>query len=198
LLRAAIPNLLWAFLPTLKVSGKPGQHHGSRLAAQLLRAAFNRAKRLRRAELWLASRSTPVEPASMALPPLAGHPDLVLARAVAHGIITPDEAELIGRTRLERVSVAAVAAANRYQPGTLARRRERAQARLVRWLLRGSQPASRRPWRTVPIRLHPSPAPGVGPQHQPPVAMRHANQPASPDDRGTRPADPLWAPRPQP
>jgi len=171
---------------------------GSRLAAQLLRAAFNRAKRLRRAELWLASRSTPVEPASMAPPPLAGHPDLVLARAVAHGIISRDEAELIGLTRLEHVSVAQVAAANGYQPGTLARRRERAEARLVRWLLRGSQPASRRPWRTLPIRLHPSAPPGGSPHHQAPTTARHANLHQPPDGGGSRPSDPFWAPTARP
>jgi hypothetical protein len=141
---------------------------GSRLAAQLLRAAFNRAKRLRRAELWLAVRSTPVEPASMAPPRLVGHPDLVLARAVARGVITSDEAELIGLTRLEHVSVAAVAAANGYQPGTLTRRRERAEARLVRWLLGGTVPALSRPWRTQPIRLHQLPTPpGGGLEPQP-------------------------------
>jgi hypothetical protein len=171
---------------------------GSRLAAQLLRAAFNRAKRLRRAEVWLAARSTPVEPGSMAPPPLAGHPDLVLARAVAHGIISRDEAELIGLTRLEHVSVAQVAAANGYQPGTLARRRERAEARLVRWLLRGSQPASRRPWRTLPIRLHPSPPPGGSPHHQLPTTARHADLHQSPDGGQSRPSDSFWAPTARP
>jgi hypothetical protein len=163
---------------------------GQRLAAQLLRAAFNRAKRLRRAELWLAARSTPIEPASMAPPPLAGHPDLVLARAVAHGVITRHEAELIGLTRLEGVSVAAVAAANGYQPGTLARRRGRAEARLVGWLLGGSQPASRRPWRTLPIRLHPSPQPGASQHHGFPPPPRDDPRPASRGGGGTRSSDP--------
>lgn len=146
---------------------------GSRLAAQLLRAAFNRAKRLRRAEQWLAARSTPVEPASMAPPALAGHPDLVLARAVAHRVITRDEAELIGMTRLEHVSVAAVAAANGYQPGALYLRRARAEARLVRWLLTGTQPAPKTPWRTRPMRLHQPTPPGGRPYDR------------SPDRRGT-------------
>jgi hypothetical protein len=183
---------------------------GERLAAQLLRAAFNCAKRLRRAELWLAARSTPVEPASMAPPALAGHPDLVLARAVAQRVITRDEAELIGMTRLERVSVAAVAAANGYQPGALYLRRGRAEARLVGWLLRGTLPASRRPWRTLPIRLHQPPTPPGGSPHDQPrdrcgaAIQRPSSPPRLPGGRlpdgggGPRPGDPLQSPKARP
>ena len=42
-------------------------------------------------------------------PPPARHPDLVLARAVAAGAITRNEAALIGSTRLEPISLAEVA-----------------------------------------------------------------------------------------
>ncbi len=177
---------------------------GTRLAARLLRAAFNHAKRLRRTELWLAARSIPVEPASMAPPRLAGHPDLVLARAVAHRVITPDEAELIGMTRLEQVSVTAVAAANGYQPGALYLRRGRAEARLVGWLLRGSLPAARRPWRTLPIRLHQPPTPPAGTPHDQlghpagAAIQRHPSPPRRPNGSGPRPADPLQFPKARP
>ncbi|MFC5188029.1 sigma-70 RNA polymerase sigma factor region 4 domain-containing protein [Actinomadura harenae] len=61
----------------------------------------------------------------------SGHEDFVLADAVAQGVITGEEAELIGRTRLERVPLSQVAR----ELGTPARRlyhlRESAEKRLV-------------------------------------------------------------------
>ncbi len=124
---------------------------GTRLPARLLRHAFNRAKRLRRSDRAFALRNAPVAPDSMAPPRLVGHPDLVLARAVSRQVITRDEAELIGMTRLERIGIAQLAAANGYQLGALYLRRERAEARLVGWLTTGRLPA-RRAWNR-PIRL---------------------------------------------
>ncbi len=47
----------------------------------------------------------------------------VLWRVVAAGVITTDEAELIGRTRLNRLSLAGVAAATGEPPWALQRRR---------------------------------------------------------------------------
>jgi hypothetical protein len=122
-----------------------------RLPARLLRHAFNRAKRLRRSEHAFAARNVPVSPDSMAPPRMVGHPDLVLARAVRREVITRDEAELIGMTRLEGIGIARLAAANGYRLGALYLRRERAEARLVRWLLTGRLPAPRA-W-SRPIRL---------------------------------------------
>jgi hypothetical protein len=125
---------------------------GTRLPARLLRHAFNRAKRLRRSDRAFALRNAPVSPDSMAPPRLVGHPDLVLAKAVLREVITRDEAELIGMTRLEGIGIAQLAAANGYQLGALYLRRERAEARLVGWLTTGRLPA-RRAWNR-PIRLH--------------------------------------------
>jgi hypothetical protein len=124
---------------------------GTRLPARLLRHAFNRAKRLRRSDRAFALRNVPIAPESMAPPRLVGHPDLVLARAVRRQVITRDEAELIGMTRLEGVGIAQLAAANGYRLGALYLRRERAEARLVGWLTTG-QPPSPRAWHR-PIRL---------------------------------------------
>lgn len=75
----------------------------------------------------LGFRSTPPHPPW-------GHPDLVLARAVADGVLTPTEAELIGATRLEEVAVADWAA--RHQAGEWAvyKTRKRAEQRLVAYL----------------------------------------------------------------
>ncbi|MBW4717343.1 hypothetical protein [Saccharothrix obliqua] len=64
-----------------------------------------------------------------------GHPDFVLARAVAEGAITAAEAELIGSTRLEGVPLADAATTRgvSYQAAKKARRR--AEHRLVAYLL---------------------------------------------------------------
>ncbi|MFE3649494.1 hypothetical protein ACFXO2_16950 [Streptomyces sp. NPDC059152] len=79
--------------------------------------------------------------------PQAGHPDFVLDRAVQEGAISADEAELIGRTRLEGEALAD--AARRLGLGYHAcrTRRQVAEERLARYLL-------------VPGPGMPSPAPG--------------------------------------
>ncbi|SDN15629.1 hypothetical protein SAMN04488074_1373 [Lentzea albidocapillata subsp. violacea] len=67
--------------------------------------------------------------------PLCGHEDFVLARAVAEGVITGEQAELIGATRLEPEYTLAQAAADwGVSYDTLAHVRVRAERRLVAWL----------------------------------------------------------------
>jgi hypothetical protein len=82
----------------------------------------------------------PVAPGLRSTPPRApwGHPDLVLARAVADGVLTRTEAALIGATRLEEVSVADWAA--RHQTGEWAvyKARKRAELRLATYLRDGA------------------------------------------------------------
>ena len=68
-------------------------------------------------------------------PPPWGHPDFVLARAVAEGAITAIEAELIGSTRLEGVPLAAAAAARDLSYQAAKKARQRAEHRLVVYLL---------------------------------------------------------------
>ncbi|MGH3783422.1 MAG: hypothetical protein ACRDRO_23080 [Pseudonocardiaceae bacterium] len=63
-----------------------------------------------------------------------GHPDFVLARAVAENVITASEAELIGSTRLENHSLATVAAQRGVSYGAAAQARRRAEHRLVDYL----------------------------------------------------------------
>jgi hypothetical protein len=63
-----------------------------------------------------------------------GHPDFVLARAVAEGAITREEAELIGSTRLEDYSLSDAAADAGVNVTTLQWVRGQAEARLVAWL----------------------------------------------------------------
>jgi hypothetical protein len=59
-----------------------------------------------------------------------GHPDIILADAVAAGILSLDEARLIGATRLERLQVKDIAAWLGELPNTVAGRRRRAEQRL--------------------------------------------------------------------
>lgn len=60
-----------------------------------------------------------------------GHPDLVLARAVADGVITPIEAELIGATRLDEIKLAEWAKARAVAYSTANAARWRAEQRLI-------------------------------------------------------------------
>ena len=64
-----------------------------------------------------------------------GHPDLVLARAVADAAITGLEADVIGATRLEETAVADWAAAHGMGTWAVYKLRKRAEQRLVTYLL---------------------------------------------------------------
>jgi hypothetical protein len=78
----------------------------------------------------------PVPPGFRSTPPHPpwGHPDLVLARAVADGVLTPTEAALIGATRLEEVPVADWAAEHQTGEWATYKARKRAEFRLAAYL----------------------------------------------------------------
>ncbi|WP_233576205.1 hypothetical protein [Saccharopolyspora rhizosphaerae] len=79
----------------------------------------------------LPSGTTP----SSAPPPRPwGHPDIVLARAVADEVITPDEAHLIGATRLERIPLTEVAERFGASYEAIKKKRQRAERKLVDYL----------------------------------------------------------------
>ncbi len=67
-------------------------------------------------------------------PPPAGHPDLVLARAVLDGAITAGEAALIGATRLDHLPLADAAAQLGRTYVAIRQARSRAEHRLVAYL----------------------------------------------------------------
>ncbi|WP_394617348.1 hypothetical protein JNUCC0626_48455 [Lentzea sp. JNUCC 0626] len=67
-------------------------------------------------------------------PPPWGHPDFVLARAVAAGAITAFEAELIGATRLEGVALADAASERGMSYEATKKARRRAELRLGAYL----------------------------------------------------------------
>jgi hypothetical protein len=79
---------------------------------------------------------TPTGLGSRSCPPIQpwGHPDLVLARAVAEGVLTRIEADLIGATRLEEMPLADWARARGVGLKTTYSTRERAERRLVAYL----------------------------------------------------------------
>ena len=104
-----------------------------RLAARLIWLARNRAKRLVANELSEVGRpgrhlcsEVPARP--------YGHPDLVLADAVAEGVIEAGDEALIGDTRLGGMSLAGAASLMGMAPDSVRHRRRRAEARVVAWL----------------------------------------------------------------
>jgi predicted DNA-binding protein (UPF0251 family) len=56
-----------------------------------------------------------------------GHPDFVLAAAVTRGVLSPAQAELIGRNRLEKIPLAQIAAEMGISHSALCNRRKRAE-----------------------------------------------------------------------
>jgi hypothetical protein len=100
--------LIEAFLKALnKVDiNQPG------IVNALLNAAFSGARAALRDQEPAASGEANFAPGSALPPPPYGHPDLILARAVRLGVITVEEADLIGGTYLEDTSLAAYAERN--------------------------------------------------------------------------------------
>jgi len=108
-----------------------------RLAGHLVGAAITAAQRAVREELSEQGRLTH---ASHAFPPHRpwGHPDLVLADAVLEGVISADDAELIGSTRLDDQNLKQAARARGITHAAARHRRSRAERRLVEYLGNGS------------------------------------------------------------
>ncbi|MDG4764498.1 hypothetical protein O7632_10330 [Solwaraspora sp. WMMD406] len=121
--QAAIVEHFLRALGTVDVA-KPG------VVGNLLSAAFSKARaELREQEP--ASSWVPNHAPGAVLPPAPyGHPDLVLARAVNAGVITVQEAELIGATYLEEVSLTAYAERTGQARWNLYKRRTAAVTRL--------------------------------------------------------------------
>ncbi|MEV0598472.1 hypothetical protein AB0I82_04080 [Streptomyces sp. NPDC050315] len=119
-------EMLAAFLDELAVLDEAED----RIPGRLCWAAHRTARRLWYRACADAGRHVPLAD-SAAPPPPYGHPDLVLSRAVAAAVITRAEAELIGRTRLEDVSVRTVAAERGVSERHIYRLRSRAEHRLL-------------------------------------------------------------------
>ncbi len=104
-----------------------------RVAGRLMRWALFAGRRLLERMAVQQRREVPVW--TSAEPPRpASHPDLLLLEAVADGVLTAAEAELVGETRLGGVPLAVLAARWGVGYEAVKKRRQRAEARLVRWL----------------------------------------------------------------
>jgi hypothetical protein len=121
--QAAIVEHFLRALGTVDVA-KPG------VVNNLLNDAFSKARAGLRTEE-PASSGVPNHAPGTVLPPAPyGHPDLVLAKAVTAGVISAQDAELIGATYLEDVSLTAYAQQTQQSRWSLYRRRTEAVARL--------------------------------------------------------------------
>lgn len=108
------------------------EHDG--LAARLVWAARRSAEYVVRDEQ--PARATSSLPINHSIEPPRpwGHPELVLAEAVQHGVITQTNAELISATRLGELTLADVARTRGESYEALNMRRYRAERALVAWL----------------------------------------------------------------
>lgn len=154
-----------------------------RVWLRLLWAAWRSGQRLHRTrEMVQLPEDLPAGASTPRVP--YGHPDLLLGRAAAAGIITADEAALIGDTRLGEVLVEELAARHGVTAPVLRMRRHRAEHRLLTALSRGrvsdirlAVPATRDP--AARARRDGLPAPtrtAPGPLHGSAVRDQHHRQ----------------------
>jgi hypothetical protein len=129
--QAALVTEFVAVLGTMNLD-RPG------VVSRLLDAASSAARSALRASEPAASGEANFAPGSALPPPPYGHPDLVLARAVAAGVLSAEDAELIGATHLEDVSVAEYADHLGVSRWTVYKRRKAAETRLVEAIRSGS------------------------------------------------------------
>jgi hypothetical protein len=108
------------------------------VVSRLLDAASSAARAALRASEPAASGEANFAPGSAVPPPPYGHPDLVLARAVAVGVLSAEDADLIGTTYLEDVTVAEYADRIGVSRWTVYKRRRAAEARLVEAIRTGA------------------------------------------------------------
>jgi hypothetical protein len=101
-----------------------------RICGRLIDAGLRSARKVR--EAYSDTELIKVDAAGSRLPMVPwDHPDLVLARAVAVAVIDPDEANLIGATRLGQATLAQAAAELGIDPALAGSWRRRAEKRLA-------------------------------------------------------------------
>lgn len=122
-------EILVEFLTALKILDVEDPGIGD-VAGYLAWRALNASQAFRRREAAAAGRGAGLPQAVIPLFP-AGHPDIVLARAVRAGVVTRDEAEWISRTCLGEESAAQVAKEFGVGISTFYRRRAEAGRKLA-------------------------------------------------------------------
>lgn len=108
-----------------------------RLPIPLIRAAQRAGMRARHGEIQYQHFVRPLDPGALMPPPLYGHEDIILGRAVAAGVLTSEQAELIASTRLDKVPTATAARLRGIPEDALRMRRHRAETKLVEALREG-------------------------------------------------------------
>jgi hypothetical protein len=108
------------------------------VVSRLLAAAQTAARNALRTTEPAACGEANFAPGSAVPPPPYGHPDLVLARAVEVGVLSAEEAELIGVTYLEDVPVADYADRTGMSRWAVYKHRRAAEARLVQAIRSGA------------------------------------------------------------
>lgn len=109
---------------------------GPMICAKLRAMAYNQVRRMRYGAVTYATRTRELDALSEphAAPRPYGHPDLVLAAAVRADVITREEAELVGASRLEGTSLSSVARRLCVPVTTAWCRRKAAETRLTAWI----------------------------------------------------------------
>jgi hypothetical protein len=107
---------------------------GPMICAKLRAVAYNQVRRMRYDAITYASRTRGLDVLPCAASAAGGHPDLVLAASVRAGVITREEAELIGDSRLEKTSLSSVARRLGVPVTTAWCRRKAAETRLAAWI----------------------------------------------------------------
>jgi hypothetical protein len=108
------------------------QPEDPRLAGELYWSARRAGSRFQRSVIEAEQRLAPFDSVSdRAVPPGGGHPDAALASLCANAVITEDEADLIGRTRLEGEPLAEAAGRLGITYAACRKRRRRAEHRIV-------------------------------------------------------------------
>jgi DNA-directed RNA polymerase specialized sigma24 family protein len=109
---------------------------GPMVCAKLRATAYNQVRRMRYGAMAYAARTRDLDtlPEPSLTPAWDGHPDFVLASAVNASVITREEAELIGASRLDGTSLSAVAQRLGLPITTAWCRRKSAEARLTAWI----------------------------------------------------------------
>jgi hypothetical protein len=101
------------------------------LASRLCWAARRAGEQLAVADAAWAARRSDLDDQGDAPDLPWGHPDLVLARAVRHGVLSAGQAGLIGRNRLEGVPLSQIAAETGTSHSALCNRRKRAETAIA-------------------------------------------------------------------
>ncbi len=107
---------------------------GDRVFSRLIWASSRAARRLLFSELSHLTRKARSRDEQDPPAREEGHPDLVLAVAVAASVITEDQAQLIGETRIGGVPLERISASGGVPYDTLQKRRRRAELALVSWI----------------------------------------------------------------